>query len=192
MLGPYPVATVVNANEFTFLSPYPAGSSASVYENSGQASLSTQATTQGLTQTAYPVDIVLYPLSRGDYMAIPLKRQQGRPTSFWVDRQIAPVFNVWFVPDQNGPYELRYKASQQIQDADITSGQTLQVPYRFYEAFCSSLAAHLAMKWPPPRESGITQESLATYAEAQWNLAADEDRERVSTFLTPDLAGYFH
>lgn len=191
LLGPYPVATFVTADQFTFASPYPAGSAATVSENDGDASLSTQATTQGLTQTAYPVDIVMYPLSRGDFMAIPLKKQQGRPTSYWVDRQIVPVFHIWPVPDQNGPYELRYRASQQVQDADIRNGVTLAVPYRFYEAFCSSLAAHLAMKWPPPKESGVTVESLAAYAEVQWNLAADEDRERVSTFMVPDMSAYF-
>lgn len=186
LLGPYPVTSVINANTFTIAASQPAGQNQTVSENGGNAYLATQATVQGLTQTAYPVDIVLYPLSRGDYMAIPLKQQQGRPTSFWLDRQISPVFNVWLVPDQNGPYELRYRASQQVQDASIMSGQTIQLPYRMIEAFVSNLASMLSMKIAP-----ALSVALKAYADEQWDLAADEDREKVSTFMVPDLSSYF-
>jgi hypothetical protein len=192
LLGPYAVATVASSSQVTIVAPFPAGSGATVSENGGNASLSTQATSQNGTISAFPVDIVLYPLSRGDYMAIPLKEQQGRPTSYWLDRQVVPVFNVWLAPDQNGPYELVYRASQQVQDADITGGQTLAMPYRFYEAFCADLTARMAFKWPPKPETGVTIADLVTYAQSQWDLAADEDRERVSSFLTPDFASYFN
>ncbi len=186
LLGPYPVSAVIDANTFTFSAQQPSGQNQTVAENGGDAYLATQATVQGLTQTAYPVDIVLYPLSRGDYMAIPLKDQQGRPTSFWMDRQISPVFHVWLVPDSNGPYELRFRASQQVQDASIMSGQLLQLPYRMIEAFVSNLAAMLSMKVAPALSVG-----LKAYADEQWSLAADEDRERVSTFMVPDTSSYF-
>ena len=185
LLGPYAI-TYVDADHFTITAPYPAGSVQTVSENGGNAYMATQATVQGLTQSAYPVDIVLYPLSRGDYDAIPLKRQEGRPTSYWLNRQVSPVFNVWLVPDQNGPYELRYYASQQVQDAHVSSGETLQVPYRFLESFAADVAAHLSMKWAPQRT-----QALAAYAAEQWALASDEDRERVSSFFTPDFSSYY-
>jgi hypothetical protein len=186
LLGPYAAATIIDANSFTITAPYPAGSPAVVSENNGQVNLATQATIQGLTLTAYPVDIILYPMSRGDFQAIPPKAQQGRPTSVWIDRQISPVINIWPLPDANGPYELRFKASRQVQDADIVSGQALNVPFRFYEAFCADLAAHLAMKWAPERLS-----DLAKYASDQWTLASDEDVEKVSTFISGNLSSYF-
>lgn len=157
-----------------------------VYENNGLALLATAATVNGNVQPTTFTDILLYPLSRGDYMAIPEKQQQGRPTSFWFDRQITPQFWIWLVPDNNGPYELRYRMWRQVQDADFTMGQQLDVPYRLYEAFCADLAAHLAMKWAPERVKDLT-----AYAIAQWQLASDEDTERVPTFITPDLSGYF-
>jgi hypothetical protein len=186
LLGPYPVASVLSSSQFTFTSPYPAGSGATVLENGGDTNLATQATTQGLTQTAYPVDIILYPISRGDWQAIPVKQQQGRPTTFWIDRQISPVFNIWPQPDAHGPYELRYKASCQVQDADITGGQTLNVPFRFLEAFTADLAKALSIKWTPERLAMLKQEGIE-----QWELAATEDREKVSVFVVPDLSGYF-
>ena len=186
LLGPYAATTIVDADNFTITSPYPAGSAAVVFENNGQVNLATQATINGLTLTAYPVDIILYPLSRGDFQAIPLKATQGRPTSVWVDRQISPVINIWPLPDANGPYEIRFKASRQVQDADIISGQTLAVPYRMYEAFCADLAAHLSTKWAPERRTMLMQE-----AAAQWELASTEDTEKVSLFVSGDLSAYY-
>jgi hypothetical protein len=187
LLGPYAVTAVTGANQFTITAAYAAGSNATVYENNGDVNLATQATQQGQSQPSPPVDILLYPLSRGDYWAVPQKLQQGRPTSFWLDRQISPVFNIWLVPDASGPYELVYKASQQVQDADIVGGQTLNIPYRFLETFTADLAAQMAIKWAPDRAV-----ALAQYAAQQWEAAATEDREKVSSFLTPDMSGYFH
>ena len=121
-----------------------------------------------------PTDLLMYPLSRGDYQAIPNKKQQGRPNSFWIDRQIVPIFNIWEVPFPNGNYVLRYYRSRQVQDADFISGQQLQVPYRFLESFVSELGAHLAMKFAPDRAK-----DLAGYAQEQWVLASEEDIEKV-------------
>jgi hypothetical protein len=185
LLGPYAVATVVNANQFTFTSPFPAGSAATVYENGGKTNLSTQAD-QGGTQSAYPVDILMYPLSRGDFAAIPNKKTQGRPTTWWLDRQVSPVFNIWPQPDANGPYELRYRASCQVMDADIVNGQVLAVPFRFLKAFTSALAADLSVKWAPERAT-----ALQGLAANEWEMAAIEDTEKVSFFLVGDMSGYF-
>lgn len=187
LLGPYPVTAVTDANNFSFTAPYSAGSSETVGENGDDTSLATAATIQGLTQSAYPVDIVLYPLSRGDYFAISIKQQQGRPTSFWDDRLISNLMYMWPVPDANGPYELRYKASRQVEDADLAGGTQMAIPYRFLEAFAADLAAHISMKFAPNRTA-----ALAAYALDTWTMAANEDRERVSSFLTPQMDSYYH
>lgn len=184
LLGPYTVLTVPDANSFTFAAGYNAGSTVTVSENGGDTLLSTPIVSVGY-QSSSPTDIQLYPLSRTDYFVIPNKQTQGRVTSYWLNRQISPVFFVWPVPDGNGPYELRYKASQQIQDADIGAGQTIQLPYRMLESFTADLAAHLAMKVAPSE-----QQRLAAYAAEQWQLSGSEDRERTSTFMVPDLSGY--
>lgn len=186
LLGPYPVASVLSANSFTFTAPYPAGSAQTVGENGGNASLSTQSVNPQQVQASFPEDIQLFPMSRTEYMSIPNKTTQGRTTSFWIDRQINPVMNFWPVFDQNGPYEIVFRASQYVQTADITGGQVLNCPARFLESFASDLAAHLSMKWNPERSA-----DLRAYAAEQWQLAAGEDIEKVSLYLQPSFSGYF-
>jgi hypothetical protein len=184
--GPYQVLSVQDANDFTITSPFAAGSSQAVSENGGQTLIAVQAVEQSFTQDANPVDILLYPLSRNDWAAIPDKSQQGRPTSYWFDRTLSPMLNVWLVPDGNGPYELHYFVCRQIQDANPASGQLGNMPQRFFEAFTADVAAHLAMKWSAERAP-----LLAAYAKETWVEAADEDREHVPLYISPDLSGYF-
>lgn len=180
LAGTYTIATIVDANNFTITSPYAAGSTANAYENSGDAQIATQQTTQ------IPIDRIMTPMSRDDYAALPNKSQQGFPYNYWLDRTINETITLWLVPDANGPYELQYYRFSQIQDADAKSGQTLDMPYRFLEAFCSSVAFHLAMKWKP--ESAI---ALQTYADKVWAEAAAEDREYVPLYMQPDVSGYY-
>ena len=60
-------------------------------------------------------------ISRGDYVTLPSKTTQGRPSQFWFNRQIAPVINLWAVPE-NSTDQLIYYYLQRIDDAD-----TLQI-----------------------------------------------------------------
>jgi len=185
LLGPYTVlAANLTANTFQITASFNAGFNTNIGENGGQTLLTSQAMTPGTA--ANPTDITLWAISRDEYMEIPNKSQQARPTSFWIDRQVVPVFNIWPVPDENGPYELRYRRSRQIQDADLAGGLQIQTPYRFLEAFTADLAAHLALKFAPDRLA-----VLKPYATEQWVLASEEDREVVSTYIVPDFAGYY-
>lgn len=180
LAGSYTIATIVNANNFTITSPYAAGSTANAYENDGDAQIATQQTTQ------IPIDRIMAPMSRDDYAALPNKPQQGFPTTYWFNRLINPTITLWEVPDGNGPYQLQYYRFTQIQDADAKSGQTLDMPYRFLEAFCASVAFHLAMKWKP-----ASAPALKLYADQVWAEAAAEDREYVPLYLQPDISGYY-
>lgn len=186
LLGPYPAMTVIDANTFTIQSPYPAGFVQTVFENGGDAYLSTQSTTGGIVQASYPLDIQLFPLSRTEYMSIPNKSTEGRPTSWWTDRQITPTMYFWPAFDGNGPYELIFRASQYVQSADITGGQVLNCPARFLAAFVADLALDLSKKWAPARTAALKLD--ATEA---WQLASDADIEKVSSYLQPDFAGYY-
>ena len=40
-------------------------------------------------------------ISRGDYVTLPNKTTQGRPSQFWFNRQIDPVINLWAVPENS-------------------------------------------------------------------------------------------
>ena len=46
-------------------------------------------------------DYVLNQISRTDYVTLPDKTTQGRPSQFWFNRQIEPVINLWAVPENS-------------------------------------------------------------------------------------------
>jgi hypothetical protein len=185
LAGPYTVlAANLTANTFQFSASFNAGFSTNLGENGGQTLLASQANTP--PQAPNPTDLSIYAISRDEYMEIPNKFQQARPTTFWIDRQVIPVINIWPVPDASGPYELIYRRSRQIQDADLVSGIQANMPYRFLEAYTSDLALRLAEKFAMDRVP-----MLAQHAIQEWQLASEEDRERVSTYLVPDFSGYF-
>lgn len=180
LFGTYTVLAVTDANNFTFTAAYAAGFNATATENSGQAQIAVQVLNQ------QPVDRIIWPISRTDYASLPNKYQQGFPTTFWYDRVLNQTISLWQVPDSNGPYELIYYYYTQIQDANPTMGQTLNLPTRFFEAFCADLAWHLARKWKPELEAVRKAD-----ADAERSLAQAEDRERVSMFLMGDFTGYY-
>jgi hypothetical protein len=184
--GAYTVATVPDANHFTITAPSAAGSSATASENGGQAQLAGQA------QNTDPIDRILTPMSRSDYAAQPDKGEQAPPTIYVFDRQSTqPTVTLWQVPDGNGPYQLRLYTVRQLRDANALLGQNPDIPYRFSEALCADLALHLARKYPPKPDSGITIADLKLAAAEAWEEAAAEDRERVSMFMVPDFSSYF-
>ena len=46
-------------------------------------------------------DFDLPKISRGDYLSIPNKTTQGRPSQLYFDRQISPQINVWPTPENS-------------------------------------------------------------------------------------------
>ena len=83
------------------------------------------------------IDRIIMPVSRTEYASYPNKTQQGWPTTFWFDRLLAPTVTLWPVPDGN-EVSFSYYRLRQIQDANFTSGQTVDVPYLWMEAFAYS------------------------------------------------------
>jgi hypothetical protein len=182
--GPYTIATVPDSGHFTFLAPQTASAAATVSENAGQTQIALQAGATAFT------DRILGAVSRSDYAAYPNKAQQGPPTVYYFDRQAAqPTLTLWPVPDANGPYQLRVYTVQQQQDANALLAQTPDAPWRFLEAMSADLALHLARKYPP--KPPVTLADLAAAALAAWEEAAQQDRERVSTYFVPDFSSYF-
>lgn len=131
-------------------------------------------------------DIIITPMSRNTYAALPNKKEPGRPILYWFNRTITPSVTVWPVPDSTQTYTLNYFGWSQVPDADPANGNTGNMPYRFLEAFTAGTASHLAMKWKPERAM-----ALKTYADEVFVEAADEDRELVTLSMTPDFGPYF-
>jgi hypothetical protein len=126
-------------------------------------------------------DYALERISRSDYINIPTKTQQARPSQFFVDRQINPTLKLWPVPE-NSTDTVIIDRLVRIDDAD-TYSNTLDLPFRFYPCLAAGLAYYLAIKRAPER----VQLLKAVYEE-EFERAASEDRDRASFNIQPSMA----
>lgn len=132
-------------------------------------------------------DRIILPISRTEYASYPNKTQQGFPTVYWFDRLLSPTVTVWPVPNTSqGPTTLKYYRVRQIQDSALTDGQTVEIPYRWMEAFATGLAARLALIWAPQIAAGLKQ-----IADESYGIAAMQDTEYVQMYISPMVSGYW-
>ncbi len=132
------------------------------------------------------VDRYIYPISRTEYAAIPNKAVQGVPSQFWFDRLISPTITFYLTPDGGGPYVCNYYSVRQTQDAVLSNGQTVEIPYRWLSCFGEGLAWKLAETFAPQLEPRLQQRY-----ERSLTLAMNQDQENVSLNITPSIGGYF-
>ena len=123
-------------------------------------------------------DYALDRISRDSYLSIPNKTTQGRPSQFFLDRQITPNLKVWPVPE-NSTDVIYYDALTRMDDADAQTN-TLDMPFRFYPCLAAGLAYYIAMKRAPQR----IQLLKAVYEE-EFERAMAEDRDRASFNVVP-------
>lgn len=131
-------------------------------------------------------DIYITPISRTEYASFSNKNTPGRPTSFWLDRLIAPTLTMWPVPDSSGPYVLNYYACVQMQDANLAGGETPDIPYRWYDAFVAGLAHRLSRSFKPELEDKREKDAIKA-----WTTAATQDVENVNLSISPTLSSYY-
>ena len=122
-------------------------------------------------------------ISRDTYLSIPNKSATGRPTQFFLDRQINPNLKIWPLPE-NSTDVLYYDALTRIDDLD-TFTNTLDIPFRFYPCLAAGLAYYIAIKRAPDR----IQMLKAVYEE-EFQRAIAEDRDRASVTISPALGDY--
>ncbi len=182
MSGNFTVQSLPNpAYDFTIVAPQPATSNALSFESSGQINIALPAAGASLS-----TDLILTPISRDDYAALPLKSQPGRPTTFWFDRVITPTITVWPVPQPGSNYGFIAYRTRRIMDANPASGETLDVPPRFYNAFVAELTAAVSEKYRPELFA-----QKAALALAAWDRASSEDREKITSSIVPNFSGFF-
>ena len=128
-------------------------------------------------------DFSINRVSRDEFLAIPTKTTEGRPTQFFLDRQITPNLKIWPLPE-NSTDVLVYDSLTRINDAD-TAKNTMEVPFRFYPCLAAGLAYYLSLKRAPER----VQMLKAVYEE-EFRRAIDEDRDRASFQISPSLRNY--
>lgn len=130
-------------------------------------------------------DRIILPISRSEYATYPNKSQQGFPTVYWADRLLSPNITLWPVPDGNEVY-LRYYAVQQIDDAALNNGQTVDMPIYFLEAFVLGMAVRLALMWAPEKVQMLTPLADTAYA-----TACEQNVETSNLYVSPTVSGYW-
>lgn len=94
-----------------------------------------------------------------------------------------PCINVWPTPNPPGnQFTLVYYRMRRIQDAG-TGVRTQDIPFRFIPCMVAGLAYHLSVKIPGVDPNRIPM--LKTEYEQQFQLAAEEDREKAAIRFVP-------
>ena len=135
----------------------------------------------GAGSSSTQADLTITRISVSTYATIPNKLAQGRPIQVWIERLDTPRITVYPIPDNSQPYVFVYWRLRRMQDAG-TGVNTMDMPFRFYEAMTAGLAYHLALKIPGAMERlGVLKQQ---YDEA-WDRAAGEDQEKASVRFVP-------
>ena len=125
-------------------------------------------------------DFMLTKMSRGEYLNIPTKTQEGRPTQYYFDRKTTPSITLWPTPE-NSTDTLVFYYVRRIQDVD-TQINTTDAPFRFLPCVIAGLSYYLAVKKAPDRI-----QLLKSIYEEEFQRASDEDDDRVPLKQTPDI-----
>jgi len=131
-------------------------------------------------------DLNITRISVSTYVSIPNKLSQGRPIQLYIDRgQANPTVTVWPVPDASTTYILKYWRMRRIEDAG-TGVNTADVNFRFLPCLVAGLAYYIAMKEP---DLAQRLPMLKAAYDEQFDLAAQEDREKATLSLVPRIYG---
>ena len=141
---------------------------------------------ENTSNASQPIDRIILPVSRTEYASYPNKQQIGFPTVFWMDRLLAPQVTLWPVPDGTSSQTLKYYRVRQIQDANYTSGQNVEIPYLWLEAFAYNLAVRLAVIW-----NAAKVQLLKPLADETYSIAAEQNVETAQQYISPQIQGYF-
>jgi hypothetical protein len=136
------------------------------------------------TSGGISTDLMMSPISRAEYDAIPNKAQLGqRPFQYYFQRTITPRLYIWQAPQDAGVTLFYHRMKIQEDAGDFTD--SMDAPNRWMEAIAAGLAAKLAVKFAPDRLS-----FLQGLADSSYERAAAEDREKVPLRITINPWGY--
>jgi hypothetical protein len=102
-----------------------------------------------------------------------------------------PSINIWPVPNQgsvgNPYYMFVYWRMRRIQDAG-SGVKTQDIPFRLLECMVAGLAYKMSLKLPNMDPSRVAM--LKAEYEQQWQLAAEEDRDKANDRFVPRVLFY--
>mgnify|MGYP003626680818 CR=1 FL=1 len=125
-------------------------------------------------------DISISRVGRSEYLNIPNKETQSRPTQYFLDKSIIPILKVWPAPE-NSTDILVFNKIVRMDDADAATNN-IDMPFRFYPCFVAGLSYYLSLKKAPQ----LTPQLKALYEE-EFRRAADQDEDRASFRIRPSI-----
>jgi hypothetical protein len=153
--------------------------------------------TSGLASSGFikiGTETISYPNVSGNQLINCARGQNGttaaaHTTGATITVQNLPSINVWPTPNSPGnQYTFVYYRMRRIQDAG--SGTYVQdIPFRFIPCMVAGLAYQLSTKLPDVDMNRIPM--LKADYEQQFQLAADEDREKASIRFVPRNTFYY-
>ena len=102
-----------------------------------------------------------------------------------------PSINIWPIPNQGAIgspfYMFVYWRMRRMQDTG-TGVKNQDIPFRMLECMVAGLAYKMSLKLPDIDPNRIA--ALKAEYEQQWQLAADEDREKAASRFVPRVLFY--
>ena len=129
-------------------------------------------------------DLPMARIGRSQYAGLGNKSTTGKPSQFYIDKQLTPTVTVYPAPDKSSTYTLYMNVLTRMDDADA-GANTLEMPYRFYPCLAAGLAYYISLKKAPERTGMLKQ-----LYEEEFLRAMSQDEERASFHISPDLRGY--
>lgn len=130
-------------------------------------------------------DRIMWPVSEFEYASFPNKNGQGFPSVYWFNRLASPQLSFYLTPDDSQTYTAYLQIARQLQDANLTGGETPDVPYRFLDALCADVAHRLSRVYAPEKEAIRKAD-----ADQAWAIAATTDVENVPLIIQPAIGVY--
>ncbi len=137
------------------------------------------------------VDTQMYPVSREDYLLLHDKSLTGRPDRYFIDRRrgtpgdSVPVQMFYWLSGENTTDVIVSDVYRQIEDGG-NAQNTLDIPFRFQEAFVADLSARVAQKYKPEKWAG-----LLAVADAMFKEAKDEDRDAAPLVISVNYDRFY-
>ena len=142
----------------------------------------TEAVIQKTNSDSTVTDFELERISRDDYLKIPNKADTGRPSQYFLDKQVTPKVFLYPTPDNADVF--KFNERRRIEDI-TASTETVNMPDRFLPCAVSRLAYYLALR-SPQIEIQRRQELKMLYEE-ELKRAMEDNREKVDMIIKPDL-----
>ena len=127
-------------------------------------------------------DVTLDRISQNEYLHVPDKLKQARPSQYFLQRTATPVLFLYPAPDAETSYTFQYYVIRRIEEVGAFTN-TADVVFRFLPALVAGLAYHLSLKKAPDRVP-----LLKSLYEEEFARAAIEDRDTASVYLTPEIS----